>query len=205
MLLSLSPLNCASLQGISLLLHRQWTTSAAFQSEEVLGSFSEALFRLRGDAESTKPYAAQLGSPILSDLESAMQISLRRLPERFKKGCSLYAAIIDTSAEDARIHYKLPSWIRLSIMTRGLGAYVASNSEEKWRTLDAQKESFTQEPWAEAILNFFQSPTAKTLLQTQQTLPPGVTHYRVAELIQRSALPGLAPSYSLNFGRGVST
>ncbi|MEO5667141.1 MAG: hypothetical protein ABIR96_03705 [Bdellovibrionota bacterium] len=197
MLLSLTPVDCGELCGIVVLLHRQWTSSAAIQSEEIVSSYSEALFRLHSDTESTKPYLGRLGSGVLSDLESAAEISLRRLPERFRKGCSLFQMVEDRRAEKTRIHYKLPPWIHLTLMNERRNAFEIKNANGEWRTFDAAKDGEAPGPWREALLNFFASPSSSSLMQTQQNLPGGITYFRVAELIQRTQIPALAPCYSL--------
>jgi|GEM_PF-2175536 len=206
MLLSLSPLECGELSGILFLLHRQWTTSASIQSEDVILGFVESLFRLHNDRESTKPYLGRLGSPVLSDLESASEISLRRLPERFRKGCSLFPLVWDRRAASTRLHYKLPPWIHLTLMNDRRDAYELRGGQEAWKTFDASENPQTVGPWSEALLNFFVTPTSRSLMQTEQPLPDGITHFRVAELIQRSTLPALAPCYSLPLSKaGISS
>jgi len=198
MLLSLAPLECGELTGILVLLHRQWTSSASGQAEDVIGSYGEALFRLHNDTESTKPYLARLGSPVLSDLESASEICLRRLPERFRRGCSLFSMAHDRRAPKTRLHYKIPPWIHLSLVNEDRNAYeLQTPADSVWRTFDEAKKNEATGPWRQLLLNFFEAPSASSLLQLQAPLPEGITHYRVAELIQRSKLPALAPCFSL--------
>jgi len=197
MLLSLAPLKCGDLTGVLMLLHRQWTSSAANQSEEIIGSYTEALFRLLNDRESTKPYLARLGSPALSDLESASEISMRRLPERFRKGCSVFAVVQDHRASKTRVHYKLPEWIHLSLLDQTRNAFEIRLKKETWQSFDAAEKNLRPGPWSQALINFFEVPNGPDLLQVQNEVPDGITHFRLAELIQRSQLPGLAPCYAL--------
>jgi len=198
MLLSLAPLECGDLSGILVLLHRQWTSSASGQAEDVIGSYGEALFRLHNETESTKPYLARLGSPVLSDLESASEICLRRLPDRFRRGCSLFPIAQDSRAAKTRLHFKLPPWMHLTLVDEEQKAFEIRGQEElKWRSFDEAQKHEAAGPWHQALLNFFSPPTAQSLLQIQLPLPQGITHYRVAELIQRSKLPALAPCFSL--------
>jgi hypothetical protein len=198
MLLSLAPLECGDLTGILVLLHRQWTSSASGQAEDVIGSYREALFRLHNDTESTKPYLARLGSTVLSDLESASEICMRRLPDRFRRGCSLFTLAQDSRASKMRLHYKIPPWIHLTLVNEDQNAFEISGAEESaWKTFDEANGHEAPGPWRQALLNFFAPPTAPSLLQLQLPLPQGITHYRVAELIQRSTLPALAPCFSL--------
>lgn len=204
MLLSLSPISCGALSGMCLVLHRHWTTSAVFQTEEVLGNYTEALHRLQNDPESTKPYAAKLGSTVLSDLESASEISLRRLPDRFRRGCSLFCIMQDQRASKTRVHYKLPTWVHLSLVNESRNAFTVQHSSTEWRTLDASLDNDAPGIWQELLMNFFSLPAAKALLQSQQSLPPGITHFRMAELIQRSQIPSLAPCFSITLS-GLKT
>jgi hypothetical protein len=202
MLLSLSPLNCGDLKGMLLILHRQWTSSAATQSEEIVSVYAESLFRMLSDTESTKPYLAKLGSPVLSDLEAASEICLRRLPERFRKGCSIFAVVQDRRATKPRVHYKLPEWTHLSLMNETRDVFEMKDHGSAWKTFDAADPKHSSGTWKEMLVNFFAPPSGETLLRCQQSLPAGITHYRVAELIQRSSLPALAPAYSLTLASG---
>lgn len=198
MLLSLAPLECGDLTGIVVLLHRQWTSSASSQAEDVIGSYGESLFRLHNDTESTKPYLARLGSPVLSDLESASEICLRRLPDRFRRGCSLFPLAQDKRAAKTRLHYKIPPWIHLTLVNEEQNAFeIRSTEESSWKTFDDARKNEAPGPWRQALLSFFAPPTTQSLLQLQMPLPHGITHYRVAELIQRSTLSALAPCFSL--------
>lgn len=204
MLLSLSSLNCGDLSGLVMLLHRQWTTSACFQSEDIIAGYSEALFRLLSDRESTKPYLARLGSPVLSDLQSASEISMRRLPERFRKGCSIFAIVQDHRALQTRVHYKLPQWIHLSMLSQNRNAFEIHLKNETWQSFDSAEKNHHAGPWTQALVNFFDTPTGPNLLQTQDEVPSGITHFRVAELIQRSRMPGLAPCFTLGLSAKTS-
>lgn len=198
MLLTIAPLLSNSERGFVLLLQKFWSSSAALQSENLIHGFYESFFRLRDDKESTKPYISQYTFPIISDLESANEISKRKLGEKVRNQTQFYFFVQDLKASTQRLHSKLPPWTYLTLLHPPKEHFLlgSPSSSSPWTNVEATTKSKNQN-YVEARISFFQKPTEEFLFVNSSSQLEKPKHYRMAELILRSQNNFLNPSFSL--------
>jgi len=204
MLFSVAPFNSSHEKGVLMLLQKQWNASAAVQAENIFSGFTESFFRLRSDKEATKPYIAQYGSPLVSDLESASEICRRKLPERNRSENLLYFVVQDLHAEKLRIHFRLPRWIHLSFVNAHKGFFhlqPPGKAFDSWASFDAATDPEAKGDWSESILSFFDKIKPGELSMIESSELAGVHHYRMAEFLLRNQNPLLRTSFSICLNR----
>jgi hypothetical protein len=199
MLFSAAPIKTPHVSGLFLLLQKQWNSSSTFFAEDLHSSYLESFYRLQGDKEGTKPYLLKLGSPILSDLESAGEICLRRFPEKIRRNTHIFCAIKDNKAEKTRIHFKLPKWINIQLANKNKNLFTLKNfSDSAWATYDESKESDSPGPWEQLLLSPFQPIKSENIEWVEAMNLKSLHHYRLAELILRNQNPLLQTHFRLS-------
>lgn len=197
MILSCRPFKNPTAAGWNLLLLRDWHSPMNAFSDACFSSFDEMLYRLRADPNSTRPYLHINGSAHLSDLMSAQQAALRKIPGRYKSSAQFFT-ICHFFKTEPKLWIRLPSWIHL-FTENTQGEYRKGNWEldldeaSNWAQWDLSPEE--SQGWLH--LQLFNNHKLGFLSPRENPQGQRSLHFRLSEIIERRSAAHLMPSLSL--------